>query len=329
MDATAVHGDPPSSPCAMMAAYAIADGAHRVRQGRGDARRRARRPSPPRSSSPCAIGPQAGADAFAARYGVAAFTDVATMVREAGVQAVSVCTPHPVHADGDRGRGRERRPRPRREAAGGHARRLRPGDRRVRGGRRPARRHQPAPVLPADRAHEGRDRRRASIGRPVLATVDILGWRDAAYYASNPWRGTWAGEGGGVLVNQAPHQLDLLQWLMGPVEELFGYWDNLNHPGDPGRRHGGRGRSASGAAGSASIVAEQRPEPGHRRPGPRPRLERGVDRDADRLRVDVHLRASRRPSSRRSTTCGRSTARPAACAALAGRGPGVRGRRTT
>ena len=69
------------------------------------------------------------------------------------------------------------------------------------------------------------------IGRPALATVDVLGWRDAAYYASNPWRGTWAGEGGGVLVNQAPHQLDLLLWLMGPVEELFGYWDNLNHPG--------------------------------------------------------------------------------------------------
>jgi UDP-N-acetyl-2-amino-2-deoxyglucuronate dehydrogenase len=71
------------------------------------------------------------------------------------------------------------------------------------------------------------------IGTPVLGTVDILGWRDEAYYASNPWRGTWAGEGGGVLVNQAPHQLDLLQWFMGPIEELSGYWDNLNHPSIP------------------------------------------------------------------------------------------------
>jgi predicted dehydrogenase len=68
------------------------------------------------------------------------------------------------------------------------------------------------------------------IGRPAIASVDVLGWRDAAYYASNPWRGTWAGEGGGVLVNQAPHQIDLLLWLMGPIEELFGYWDNVNHP---------------------------------------------------------------------------------------------------
>ncbi|HVA90782.1 MAG TPA: Gfo/Idh/MocA family oxidoreductase, partial [Chloroflexota bacterium] len=37
-------------------------------------------------------------------------------------------------------------------------------------------------------------------------------------------------EGGGVLVNQAPHQLDLLLWYMGPVEELHGYWANFNHP---------------------------------------------------------------------------------------------------
>ena len=58
----------------------------------------------------------------------------------------------------------------------------------------------------------------------------MLGWRDEKYYKSDPWRGTWKGEGGGVLVNQAPHQLDLLQWYMGPIDELFGYWENLNHP---------------------------------------------------------------------------------------------------
>jgi predicted dehydrogenase len=58
----------------------------------------------------------------------------------------------------------------------------------------------------------------------------MYGWRDEAYYRSDPWRGSWKLEGGGVLVNQAPHQLDLLQWYMGPVDELFGYWANLNHP---------------------------------------------------------------------------------------------------
>jgi len=44
------------------------------------------------------------------------------------------------------------------------------------------------------------------LGRPMLGTVTMLGWRDAAYYRSDPWRGSWQGEGGGVLVNQAPHQ---------------------------------------------------------------------------------------------------------------------------
>lgn len=68
------------------------------------------------------------------------------------------------------------------------------------------------------------------LGAPALGEVVMLGWRDEAYYRSDPWRGSWAGEGGGVLVNQAPHQLDLLCWLMGPVAEVQAYWANLNHP---------------------------------------------------------------------------------------------------
>jgi predicted dehydrogenase len=58
----------------------------------------------------------------------------------------------------------------------------------------------------------------------------MLGWRDEKYYKSDPWRGKWVGEGGGVLVNQAPHQLDLLHWYMGEIEEIYGCWSNLNHP---------------------------------------------------------------------------------------------------
>lgn len=69
------------------------------------------------------------------------------------------------------------------------------------------------------------------LGKPVLAMVTMLGWREPAYYRSDPWRGTWKGEGGGVVVSQAPHYLDLLCWLMGPAAELQGYWDNYNHPG--------------------------------------------------------------------------------------------------
>ena len=40
-------------------------------------------------------------------------------------------------------------------------------------------------------------------------------WRPQSYYNQSDWRATWGGEGGGVLVNQAPHQLDLWQWLCG------------------------------------------------------------------------------------------------------------------
>jgi predicted dehydrogenase len=58
----------------------------------------------------------------------------------------------------------------------------------------------------------------------------MFSWRDQAYYESDPWRGKWATEGGGVLVNQSPHQLDLLRWFMGDLEEISGRWANLNHP---------------------------------------------------------------------------------------------------
>lgn len=46
-------------------------------------------------------------------------------------------------------------------------------------------------------------------------------WRPDSYYESSSWRGTWAGEGGGVLVNQAPHQLDLWLWLCGKPKKIF------------------------------------------------------------------------------------------------------------
>ena len=52
------------------------------------------------------------------------------------------------------------------------------------------------------------------IGRPVLGVFTMYSWRDQAYYQSDPWRGKWDTEGGGVLVNQSPHMLDLLLWLM-------------------------------------------------------------------------------------------------------------------
>ena len=46
-------------------------------------------------------------------------------------------------------------------------------------------------------------------------------WRPQGYYDQSAWRATWGGEGGGVLVNQAPHQLDLWQWLCGVPRSVF------------------------------------------------------------------------------------------------------------
>lgn len=52
----------------------------------------------------------------------------------------------------------------------------------------------------------------------------VTNWfRSNAYYASGSWRATWSGEGGGVLLNQCPHQLDLWQWLFGMPQKIHAF----------------------------------------------------------------------------------------------------------
>ena len=54
------------------------------------------------------------------------------------------------------------------------------------------------------------------LGELIRVSWIVTNWfRSEAYYKSSDWRATWEGEGGGVLVNQCPHNLDLLQWLLG------------------------------------------------------------------------------------------------------------------
>lgn len=61
----------------------------------------------------------------------------------------------------------------------------------------------------------------------------ITNWyRTQAYYDSGTWRATWAGEGGGVLINQCPHNLDLWQWIYGMPSRVraqcyYGKWHNI------------------------------------------------------------------------------------------------------
>ncbi len=61
------------------------------------------------------------------------------------------------------------------------------------------------------------------LGRILQADAYVKWWRSAEYY-SRPIKGSWKGEGGGALINQAIHQIDLLLYLIGPVKEAAGFW---------------------------------------------------------------------------------------------------------
>ncbi|MBC7928389.1 MAG: Gfo/Idh/MocA family oxidoreductase [Bryobacteraceae bacterium] len=61
------------------------------------------------------------------------------------------------------------------------------------------------------------------MGRILQADAYVKWWRSAEYYG-RPIKGSWSVEGGGALINQAVHQVDVLLYLLGPVKELFACW---------------------------------------------------------------------------------------------------------
>jgi UDP-N-acetyl-2-amino-2-deoxyglucuronate dehydrogenase len=63
-------------------------------------------------------------------------------------------------------------------------------------------------------------------GRVCLVTVNVFWSRPQAYYDSAPWRGTWALDGG-AFMNQASHYVDMIDWLIGPVESVQAYTATL------------------------------------------------------------------------------------------------------
>ncbi len=67
------------------------------------------------------------------------------------------------------------------------------------------------------------------IGDLFMGDAYIKWFRDQKYYDSGAWRGTLALDGGGVLINQAIHTVDLLQWFMGDVESIYGKTNTLTH----------------------------------------------------------------------------------------------------
>jgi len=169
------------------------------------------------------------AQKFADEYGVKTYSSIPGMIKAENIQMAVICTAHPFHAD----------LAIQAMEAGAHvliekplASTLQDCDRIIETSKRTGRktgvisqRRWYQPVVRMKKAiDEGK------IGVPMLGSIQMLGWRDRSYFESADWRGTWKQEGGGVLVNQAPHQLDLLQWLMGDIDEVFGYWSNINHP---------------------------------------------------------------------------------------------------
>ncbi|MEA4861212.1 MAG: Gfo/Idh/MocA family oxidoreductase [Sphaerochaeta sp.] len=169
------------------------------------------------------------ASAFANQWGILPFTDVQEMVEQANVDAVIITTPHPLHKA---------------HAilalkAGAHVLVEKPMaltveecDAMIDTAKQEKkylavisqRRWYPACRRIRDAIDSGK------LGTPMIGQVTMLGWRDEEYYKSDPWRGSWDKEGGGVLINQAPHQLDLLHWFLGEVKEVYAQWDNVNHP---------------------------------------------------------------------------------------------------
>ena len=166
---------------------------------------------------------------FAGQYGVKAYSSIAEMIEAENIQMAIICTAHPYHADAAI----------QAMEAGAHvliekplASTLQDCDRIIEAAERTGHK---AGVISQRRWYQPIQRMKKAIydgkiGTPALGTIQMLGWRDRSYFESDAWRGSWKMEGGGVLVNQAPHQLDLLQWLMGDINEVFGYWSNINHP---------------------------------------------------------------------------------------------------
>ena len=226
------------------------------------------------------------ADALARRFGSRAVTP--EQLLDLGLDVVSVCTPHPTHEDivtraAANGvnvlcekpiaidLGAAARMVTAAEAAG------------VLLGVLFQRRFWPA----AQRIRRAIDD--GTLGQPFLGHASVLLHRDPQYYTATPWRGNWATDGGGVLMTQAVHNIDLLQWFMGEAVEVSAAHSTIVAT-DRGRGHRGRhhplrrrwpgnpGRVDRAHPRSGHPRTGHRPKRGHRRTRRIPRRQRGPDR---------------------------------------------------
>jgi predicted dehydrogenase len=161
----------------------------------------------------------AAAEKRAAEFGVPALTNLAEVLARPDIDVVNVCVPSGLHAEvGVQAAN-----------AGKHVVVEKPiditlanADRLIEAGKR---NHVKIAVISQHRFGPNMQRIREAIdsgrfGKIILGDAIIKWYRSQGYYDSGDWRGTWALDGGGALMNQGVHYVDLLQWAMGPVETI-------------------------------------------------------------------------------------------------------------
>ena len=163
----------------------------------------------------------ASAQKFSERFGVPAYATVDDMLRDPKIQCVSICTPSGLHAD----------LAVRAAEAGKHilvekpmALTVEDADRIIEAGERcgvkigvvfQARTKDSTRIL-KELVDSGK------LGRMITADCFMKYYRSPEYYLQGGWRGTWKMDGGGALMNQGIHSVDLLQYLAGPVKSVYG-----------------------------------------------------------------------------------------------------------
>jgi UDP-N-acetyl-2-amino-2-deoxyglucuronate dehydrogenase len=170
----------------------------------------------------------ARAQELAAQYGAQASTDLDAVLRRDDVDAVTICTPSGLHADGAVAA----------LDAGKHVVVEKPiditlaaADRIIDAEKRSGRTVSVISQHRFDRSTEKvlRAVRAGNLGTITSAIASHAWWRGQSYYDSGDWRGTWALDGGGALMNQTVHTIDLMTTIVGRPVEVFAYTGCLAH----------------------------------------------------------------------------------------------------
>lgn len=168
------------------------------------------------------------ARATAEAWGVPHAVTTAEELLALDLDIVSVCTPHPTHEDVVL----------KAAAAGVHALCEKPIATKLEAAERMVAACEEAGVqlgvLFQRRFWPAAQRIRAAIddgtlGRAIMAQCSVMLHRAPEYYSKDAWRGTWENDGGGVLMTQAVHYIDLLQWYLGDVAEVYGKVNTYRH----------------------------------------------------------------------------------------------------